>query len=155
MKYKRVCNLIGRYRDKELSAAERSEFESHLATCEYCRTTMSLLNNVASLMRAEELHPVDLADRIARQAFRKELSWDSEIISWLRPGPALAALSLILILFSFLFMMPGNMRMSTYSEYDKLMDEAAETSDLGVSSPQAQNNSELVFWLEQEGTPSD
>ncbi len=155
MKYKRACSLIDRYRDKELSAAERSEFESHLATCEHCRTTMSLLNNVASLMKAEEVQPLDLADRIARQAFRKELSWDSEIISWLRPGPALAALTLMLVLFSFLFMMPGNMRVSTYSEYDKLMDEAAETSDLGISSPQAQNSSELVFWLEQEGTPSD
>jgi|GEM_PF-721452 len=155
MKYKRVCTLIGKYRDKELNAAERSEFESHLAACEYCRTTMSLLNNVASLMRAEEVQPLDMANRIVRQAFRKELSWDSEIISWLRPGPALAALTLMLVLFSFLFMMPGNMRVSTYSEYDKLMDEAAETSDLGVSSPQAQNGSELVFWLEQEGTPSD
>jgi len=155
MKSIRVCSLIDKYRDKELSDAERSEFESHLATCEDCRTAMSLLNNIANLMRAEEVRSFDLADRIVQRAFQKGRSWDSEIISWLRPGPALAALSLMLALFSFLLMTSSNRQVSTYSEYEKLMDEAAESSDLGASSPQVRNNSELVFWLEQEGIPSD
>jgi hypothetical protein len=155
MKSMRGCSLIDKYRDKELGDAERSEFESHLAICGDCRTAMSLLNNVAYLAGGEEVRPRDLADRIAQRAFQKGRAWDSEIISWLRPGPALAALSLMLALFSFLLMTSGTLQVGTYSEYEKLMDEVAESSDLGVSSPQVRNNSELVFWLEQEGIPSD
>ena len=155
MKPKRLCCLIDKYRDKELSAAERSEFESHLVVCEDCRTTMALLNNVASFIRAEEVSSLDLAGRIAQEAFLKRRSWDSQIISWLRPAPALAVLSLVIVLFSFMLMIPGNQQAGTYAEYENLMDETAESSDLGASSLQVRNGSELVFWLEEEGTPSD
>ncbi len=155
MKSMRGCSLIDKYRDKELSDPERSEFESHLAMCENCRTAIYLLNNVAYLVGAEEVRSFDLAGRITHRAFQKGRSWDSEIISWLRPGPVLAALSLTLALFSFMLMTSTNRQVSTYSEYEKLMDEAAESSDLGASLPQVRNNIELVFWLEQEGIPSD
>lgn len=146
----RTCKVFDKYRDGELNASERKEFESHLAVCEDCRTKMSLLNNLVHVMRQEELQPLDLADRIARRAFRHDSSWDALVVSWLHPGPALAALALVLVLSSFLWFMPGNRQRSIYSEYEKLMDEA-DAINLGVKASQVHNDSELVVWLEQEG----
>jgi anti-sigma factor RsiW len=150
VKSMRACKLLDKYRDGELSSAERNDFESHLAACEGCRMTMSLLNNVVHLIKAEEVRPLDMADRIARQAFQRAHSWDFEIISWLRPGPALAALTLMAVLFSSVWMITGNRQVSVYSEYEKLIDEA-DAVNLGTSLSQVQNNSEFSSWLEQGG----
>jgi hypothetical protein len=95
------------------------------------------------------LPPLDLADRIAQRAFRQGYSWDALIISWLRPGPALATLAVMLVLFSFLWLMPGS-RQIVYSEYEKLMEEV-DAINLEASALQIHNDSELVMWLEQEG----
>jgi hypothetical protein len=145
----RICKLFDKYRDGEVDAVERSEFESHLAICDDCRTKISLLNNLAHILRQEELPPLDLADRIAQRAFRQGYSWDALIISWLRPGPALATLAVMLVLFSFLWLMPGS-RQIVYSEYEKLMEEV-DAINLEASALQIHNDSELVMWLEQEG----
>jgi anti-sigma factor RsiW len=146
----RTCSMFDKYRDGELDASERSAFESHLAMCGDCRTKMSLLNGVARILRQEELHAPDLAERIARQAFRRGNSWDTLVVSWLRPGPALVVLTIVLVLFSFLWLMPGNQKMSAYSEYETLMEDA-DAVNLGESAAQVRNDSELVVWLEQEG----
>ena len=138
----RVCKLLDKYRDGELTSSERSDFESHLAVCENCRVTMSLLNNVVHLIKAEEMQPVDMADRIAREAFQRAHSWDFEIISWLRPAPALAALTMMLALFSSLWLFTGSRQGVAYSEYEKLVEEA-NAMNLGTS--------EFATWLEQEG----
>ena len=146
----RKCDLFDKYRDDELGPAERGEFQSHLAICEDCRTKMSLLNNVVLVLKQEEVRPLDLADRIARQAFAKDKSWDALVISWLRPGPVLAALSLMLVLFSFLWLLPGNGQVSAYSEYQRLMDEA-DSINQKASLSQATAESALGLWLQQEG----
>jgi len=149
MKHMRICSLLDKYRDGELGASDRSRFESHLASCEDCRTAMALLNNVVHLIKTEELRPMDMADVIARKAFRRAHSWDYEVISWLRPLPALTALTLMLVLCSSLLIISGNRPISTYSEYEKLMEEA-DASNLGARASQVSNISEFVSWLEQE-----
>ena len=146
----RLCKLFDKYRDGELNSPDRSEFESHLAGCENCQTKASLLNNVARLLKMEETRPRDLADLIARKAFARKHSWDAEVISWLRPGPALAALTLMLILVSSLWIVSSTRPVAAYSEYETFMDEA-DSVNLDTRVSQVRNDSELVVWLEQEG----
>jgi hypothetical protein len=148
----RICDLFDKYRDGELGFEEKSEFQYHLAICESCQTKMSLLNNLVHILRQEESQPVDLANEIARRAFLKNESWAALVVSWLSPGPAWAALSLILVLFSFLWLFPGRKQLDFYSEYERLMNET-DAAALGASTSisQIHNNSELILWLEQEG----
>jgi anti-sigma factor RsiW len=146
----RTCNVFDKYRDGELGPAERNAFELHLAVCEGCRTKMALLNKIVHVLRQEEIRPIDQADRIAGRAFRLGNSWDALVVSWLRPGPAFATLALMIVLFSFLWIMPGSQQINTYSEFQKLMNDA-ETVNLGMSVSQVHNDSELVLWLEREG----
>jgi hypothetical protein len=145
----RTCDWFDRYRDGELGAAERSEFEAHLAICHDCRTAEVLLDRVVGLARCEEVRPLDMADRIARLAFQRANSWDAEIISWLRPGPAMAAVSLVLVLFSSLWVISNN-RQTIYPEYEKLMDEVDSVS-LANRLSEVRNDNRLVIWQEQEG----
>jgi hypothetical protein len=141
--------LFDKYRDGELVAAERSEFEAHLAICRDCRTKEALLDRVVSLVRSEEVRPLDMADRVARLAFQRANSWDAEIISWLRPGPAMAAVTLLLVLCSSLWVISNN-RQTIYPEYEKLMDEV-DSVNLGSRLSQVRNDNRLVIWQEQEG----
>lgn len=146
-----TCDLFDKYRDGELESAEKSKFQSHISVCENCRTKMSLLNNLVQVLRQEEGWQPDLADQITRKAFLEDKSWDTLLVSWLRPGPVLAALSLMLVLFSFLWLLPGNGQVSAYSEYQKLIEEA---DSIGQSTSLAQVSSEsaLGLWLQQEGS---
>ena len=146
----RTCKVFDKYRDGELNSVERREFEKHLAVCEDCGTKTALLNNIVHALKQEETHPVDQAERIARRAFRAGSSWDVLVVSWLRPGQALAALTLVLVLFSFLWIMPARQPINEYSEYQKFMDEADEIL-AGMSVSQVSSDSELVLWLKQEG----
>lgn len=144
-----ICNDFDKYRDGELGSSERNEFESHLAVCESCRAKSVLLNNLVYVLKKEELRPLDMADRIAHRAFHQDDSWAALIVSWMRPGPVLAALGLVLVLFSFLWIMPASPPTNGYSEYDKLMSEADATKLMSTS--QIYNNSEFMDWLVQEG----
>jgi hypothetical protein len=149
----RICNLFDRYRDGELGPAEQSEFQSHLTVCEDCRGKMSLLNNLVHVLKQEEIRPMDLANRIAQRAFQEQESWSALVVSWLRPGPTwVAALGMMIVLFSFLWLKPIGQKPDFYSEYEKLM---SETESVNLSSStsisQARTDSELVLWLEQEG----
>jgi anti-sigma factor RsiW len=146
----RICGLFDKYRDNELDAAQRGEFELHLTACEDCRARESLLDNVVYLIRSEEMRPLDMADRIARQAFQRSNSWASAVISWLHPVPALAALALAFILFSSLWMISGNGKVNAYSEYETLMEEV-DAGDLNAFVSKVHSDSELVLWLEQGG----
>jgi len=146
----RTCELFDKYRDGELGAAGQNEFQSHLPVCENCRTKMALLNGLAYVLKHEEMKPLDIADQIARKAFQKGLSWDALVVSWMRPGPVLVALSLMLVLFSFLWLLPGNGQVSAYTEYEKLMDEA-ESINSSASLSQVSSENALGIWLQQEG----
>jgi hypothetical protein len=150
----RTCSLFDKYRDGELGLAEQNEFQSHLAVCEDCRGKMALLNNLVHVLKQEEIPSLDLANRIARRAFLEQESWAALVVSWLRPGPAwAAALSIMLIFFSFLFLMPSSQKLDTYSEYEKLMSEAEDINlSPSTSISQVRSDSELVLWLQQEGT---
>jgi hypothetical protein len=149
----RVCDLFDGYRDGELESQEVAAFQNHLAACEDCGLKMSLLNNLVLVLRHEESRPVDLAAQIAREAFSKPGSWSSMVVSWLRPGPAWAVLSLLLIFFSFLYLMPGRRTFDIYAEYENLMDEV-ESVGLETSAGISQNRGEIeqILWPELEGT---
>lgn len=146
-----TCDLFDKYRDGELGSVEQSKFQSHLSICENCRTKISLLNNLVQVLRQEEGVQPDLADQIARKAFLEDKSWDTLLVSWLRPGPVLAALSLMLVLFSFLWLLPGNGPVSAYSEYQKLIEEA-DSIDQSTSLARVGSESALGLWLQQEGS---
>ena len=145
-----TCKLFDKYRDGELSAAERSGFRSHLASCADCRAKMSLLDNVVHILRQDVTQPVDQAERIARQAFRQGRTWDALLLYWLRPGPALAALALLIVVFSFIWFVPGYRQKTLLSEYESLMNQADAISQ-STSVAQAGNESDFVIWLQQEG----
>ena len=153
----RTCDLFDKYRDGDLDSGEQSGFKSHLAICDNCRTKMSLLNNLVYVLKQEESPPLDLASQIARKAFLKDESWASLVVSWLRPGPAwAAALGMMLVLFSFLWLMSGTQQFDMYSEYENLINgEAAINLSTSTSLSQVRTDSELVLWLEQEGNRSD
>lgn len=144
----RICEWFDQYRDGELGPAERGRFESHLDTCEDCRMKTSLLNHVVLLIRGEEMRPVDVADRVARRAFLKGSNWASDVISLIRPLPALAALVLAAIFISSLWMISGNGEANVYAEYEQLIEETnAESFSARVS--QIQSDMEILDWLEQ------
>ena len=146
----RTCDLFDKYRDGELEASGQKEFHAHLLICEDCRAKTALINNLVLVLKQEEIRPLDMADQIARKAFLKGKSWDALVVSWMRPGPVLAALSLMLVLFSFLWLLPGNGQVSAYSEYEMLMDEADFIHQkAGLS--QVSSESALGIWLQQEG----
>jgi len=100
---KRPCSLFDRYRDGMLDPLEARRFESHLDSCPSCRERRLLLDNLAHLVREEEIGTARLASRaIAGRAFDRGRSWDVLLLSWLRPAPVwsgLAALALLLLLF--------------------------------------------------------
>ena len=148
-----TCNLFDRYRDDELSADERNEFELHCAVCERCRTKMALLNNLVCVLKQNEaqMPMVDLAAKIAERAFRQTRSWDALVVSWIKLGPALAALALVLVLFTFLWLGPNYQPINAFSEYETLMEEA-DAINLEMSVSEVRNDSELVIWLAQESS---
>lgn len=144
------CTLFDEYRDGELDDAGRTAFEAHMADCGDCRIRMSLLNNLVYVLKQEKVQPLDLADRIARQAFQQAPSWDVLVAAWFRPRFAMAVFGSILILASFLWLIPMNQSAVAYTEYEKLLNEA-EASNL-ASKLLVQNDNELVWQLEQEGS---
>jgi predicted anti-sigma-YlaC factor YlaD len=144
------CKLFDKYRDGELDGAQRSRFEAHLAACDECRTKMARLNNLVYVLTRDRIPQIDSSEQIARKAFEKGRSWDILVVSWLRPGPAFATLALILALFSFLWLAPSFRRVNSYSEYEKLMDEA-DAVNIGSSISEVHSDSDLVRWLQQEG----
>ena len=147
----RICDLFDKYRDGEMKASEQKEFRAHLLICEDCRAKTALLNNLVQVLKQEAIRPLDIADQIARQAFQKGKSWDALVVSWLRPGPVLAALSLVMVLLSFLWLLPGKGQVSAYSEYERLMDEA-DSINQKADLPQVSSESALGIWLQQEGS---
>jgi predicted anti-sigma-YlaC factor YlaD len=146
------CKKFDRFRDREMNASEQSAFEAHLAVCDDCRAKMSLLENIVRVLKQEEVQAEDLAEWIAAQAFRRLTSWDSILVSWLRPRQALAAIALALVFVSFVWFFPGNRQVNLLSEYEELMIEA-DTIIPGTDISQANADSELVLWLQQEGSP--
>ena len=93
--------------------------------------------------------PVDLSAQIAEKAFRQNKTWDALVIGWLRPGPAFAALALIFVLFSALWLVPNYQPTNAFSEYELLLDEA-NSVNMDSSISQVERDIELFVLLEQE-----
>jgi anti-sigma factor RsiW len=150
MKTMPLCDLFDKYRDGEMSAAERSAFEAHLNSCANCRTKELLLDRVVSLVRREAAQPIDMAARIAHRAFLKKNSWASAVVSWLHPVPAMVVLVAVLVLFSSLWIVSGSGKVSAYSEYEQLVKEVNAQNPKEQFSQTLPKNA-IVDWLEQEG----
>jgi len=148
----KICTLFDKYRDGEISGVEKREFEAHLALCSDCRAKISLLNNLAYILRQDPaVMPLDLSGQIARKAFQQNKTWDALVIGWLKPGPAFAALALVCVLFSALWLMPNYQPTSAFSEYEMLLEDASAISlDSGIA--QIQSDTELILLLEQKAT---
>jgi hypothetical protein len=145
----RPCRFFDRYRDKELGQEEQKQFEIHLQVCPDCRSKRSLINNIAFVLKQETAVFPDLAERIALSAFRRKKTWDALVISWLRPGPAFATLTLAAALFSFLWLFGRQPVLVSYSEEDVLMSEA-DSLGSSVSASQIRADNDFMLWLEQE-----
>ena len=147
----KICKLFDKYRDKELEEADRSRFEAHLAACDECRTKMTRIDNLVYVLNQDAVPQVDLSQQIARKAFEEGRSWDFLVVSWLRPGTALATLALMFVLFSFAWLAPNLRRVvNTNSEYEKLMEEA-DAASIGSRVSELRSDSDLVIWLQEEG----
>ncbi len=144
------CSLFDKYRDEELEPDELEHFTQHLTSCPNCRGKLSLLDNLVYVLRQDETPVfVDLAERIAEKAFQQARSWDAMVVSWLKPGPVWAALALVIVAVSFLWLGSSYNPTNASYEYETLMEEA-EAMNLDVNVLEIQDNSELVIWLAQE-----
>lgn len=146
----KTCTLFDKYRDGELSRVEEEKFRSHLAGCAECKVKMSLLDNLALILKADPaVLQADLSVKIANKAFQPNRTWDAIVLGWLRPGPAFAALSLVCIIFSALWIIPNYEPTNASSEFEKVLDTASAVNmDAGVS--QIQVDTEMAVWLQQE-----
>ena len=146
----KTCTLFDKYRDGEISGIAKGEFEAHLAECADCRMKMFLLNNLAFVLKQDSaVMPLDLSGRIAKKAFQQNKNWDALVVGWLRPGPAFAALALVCVLFSALWLMPNYQPANASSEYQMLLNEAnAITLDSSIQ--QVQSDTEFMLLLERE-----
>jgi anti-sigma factor RsiW len=143
---KKLCDLFNQYRDGMLDAEQKKPFESHLATCQECRSRLFLLDNLVHAIRNQYIpdsaaHPATIADR----AYDKKGSWDILLLSWLRPLPVWSGLATLLILFTFLWAAPFGGQLS---DYESLL---IETGQEGTATANL-SDAELETWLEQGGT---
>jgi hypothetical protein len=112
----RTCGLFDQYRDRELNPAEERTYERHLSICPECQSKKTLIHNVAYALKQEEMRAApDLSLKIAARAFSRARTWDSLVISWLRPGPALVALTMTIVLFSFLWIFMDKQPLTGYN----------------------------------------
>ncbi len=141
-----MCKLLDSYRDGELAPRQRSEFELHLRSCPRCRLAQSLLNNIVSSIRAgEPVLPCGLAERIASRAFQQKSTWESYIISWLRPKPVWAAVALSVLILSGVLAWPGRTESNEmYSLYESLWRKSTEGYFL-------QTEDEFMRWVQYDG----
>lgn len=147
----RACEWFDQYRDGELSATQREQFETHLAGCSDCRARTTFLDNVVHALRLGPADvPLGFPERIVRRAFDQPKSWDVMVVSWLRPAPALIALVVTLFIFSSLWLIPSFRQTESYGEYEALVNESYSLSP-GGSADQIHSDEDLINWLEQEG----
>ena len=146
-----TCDCFDRYRDDELDPVRREQFESHMTACPGCRSRMALLDSLITILRQTDV-PVAAAppEQIAQRAFQERPSWDTLVISWLRPAPALTALALTALAFSSLLLAGKLNSVDSSAEYESLLD-AVDSLISPVSEAQIQSDEDVVQWLNQEG----
>jgi hypothetical protein len=151
-----TCKLFDKYHDRELSPVDQERFEAHLTVCIDCQTKSSLISNIAFVLRQEEIRAFpDLAGRIASRAFSQHRTWDSLIISLLRPGPALVTVTLALALFSSLWIFINRQPVTdNYTVYKNWMRET-DTTNLGSNLSQIREDNDLLYWLNKGDIPNE
>ncbi len=147
----RSCGLFDRFRDGELSASQRQQFEAHLSGCPGCVERMRLLDNIVRALRSSPSEvPLGLSERIAREAFHRPQAWESMVVSWLKPVPALIVLTVMVFLFSSFWLKGGLNRIESYGEFEALLNETYSVIP-GSGVGQVHTDDDLIGLLEQEG----
>lgn len=145
---KKLCDLFNQYRDGMLNPEQKVQFESHLAACEKCMPRLFLLNNMVHAIRNQSIpDSTDRPERIADRAYMQAGSWDTLLLSWLRPLPVWSGLAVLLILFAFLWVAPFAGQLNPGSDYEDLLVEAGQ----GDSASANLSDDELESWLELGG----
>ena len=148
---KRLCDWFDLYRDGTLEPDRQKRFGEHLKACDKCRTKSLLLDQLVRTLKKHELPAWEgRPDQIAARAFERSGSWDTLFLSWIRPTPAWTALVLLLMVLSFLWILPSVQQSSVANEYEVLMTDS-DSSIPGGQSLTALTDDELESWLEQGG----
>jgi anti-sigma factor RsiW len=148
----RICDWCDKYRDDELNAEERSQFEKHLSECKSCSENLAILNSFVHALTSQELQiPSALPERIARRAFQKSGSWDFLVTSWIRPAPAWYAFAVALIVLSILWAFPSISKTNATSDYETLMMES-NPANTSASAAQALTDEDMANWLRAGGS---
>jgi hypothetical protein len=146
----RTCKLFDKYQDKELAPAQQKEYERHLSFCPECQVKDSLIHNVALVLKQEEVRLApDLSMQIAARAFKQKTTWDALVISWLRPGPALVALTMTIVLFSFLWIFLEQPLTGNNTAYGIVMGETY--SQNMASASKVREDNDLLLRMEMGG----
>jgi hypothetical protein len=149
---RRPCDLFNEYRDGTLNSEERKEYESHLLACGVCRGNWLLLNNLARVIRNQELpEPKLLPSQVAARAYERLGSWDLCLLSWMKPATAWAGLAFLAVVLSLLWAVPAAQQTNAYSEYETLMNRI-DTNSTGTNASATMTDDALELWLEQGGT---
>jgi len=109
------------------------------------------LDNLAYALKSRPLPaPGQGPDRIAAQAYHSLRSWDVLSFYWPRPATAWTAFALILMLSSFLWILPSIEKPGINAEYEMLMTDS-NLSNQNQNILIAPTDDELVRWLEEGG----
>jgi len=145
----KLCSFLDRYRDGELDAAERFQFENHLEECEDCRATVDLLDNIGKIVATVDV-PLrsGFAERTARMAFSQRRSWDAMLLSLIRPARAWAAAAAVFLALGW-FMKPILFAPSEgEGEIEALL--TGTDSEMAREMGRIQTDEELLSLLQQE-----
>ncbi|HEY2933543.1 MAG TPA: zf-HC2 domain-containing protein [Acidobacteriota bacterium] len=117
-----LCRWFDRYRDGELDSRKRARFEYHLEQCDRCRSGMTFLSNLKTVIEKGSVELTwDFSHQTARRAFEQSKRWDVMVISWLRPAAAWIACAAMLFVFSILALTPSRTGAAEYAEYETLL----------------------------------
>jgi hypothetical protein len=147
----RICDWFNRYQDGELSPEEETRFFRHMTACDACSARNHVLDNLAHAFKNLKFpEPHRSPELISSAAFRRSRSWDVLSLYWPRPAIAWSSFAFLLMIFSFLWILPSIQKPGIGTEYEMLM------TDSDLSNPNQDNritptDDELFRWLEQGG----
>jgi hypothetical protein len=134
-----------------LNPEEQTAYESHMSVCGECRSRSFLLDNLARVIKSQEVPaPVLGTTQVAARAYEKCGSWDVFLLSWLRPAAAWSGLALLVVLLSFLWGLPAARQTGAGGEYETLMNQI-DPSNTGTNASATLTDDKLELWLEQGG----
>lgn len=145
----KTCRLFNQHRDGMLSPEQKVQFETHLATCDECNRRLSLLTHIVHILRNQEIPAATRApERTADAVYEATGSLDIFLLSWLKPLPVWSGLAVLLILFSFLWVLPFAGESLPADDYEYLFAESSQQESTITNL----SDDALETWLEIGGS---